>query len=66
MANEDMKEIAHFRVRIIVEELDVNGEVIDVCSEKELADFPNDDDGTSVGQMSDDFFNNVISKVGRV
>ena len=64
MANE--KETNHFRVKVVVEELDKDGEVIEVCSEKELADFPNDDDGTSIGQMSDDFFNEVIRKVGRV
>jgi len=66
MANEDMKEIAHFRVKLIVEELDGNGEVIEVSSEKVLADFPDDDDGSSIGQMSDDFFNEVIRKNGRV
>jgi hypothetical protein len=66
MADKDLKEIAHFRVKLIVEELDGNGEVIEVGSENVLADFPNDDDGTSIGQMSDDFFNEVIRKIGRV
>ena len=66
MADKDTKEIAHFRVRLVVEELDGNGEVIETCSEKVLADFPDDDDGSSIGQMSDDFFNEVIRKVGRV
>ena len=46
----DMKEIAHFRVKVIVEELDGNGEVIEICSEHILANYENDQDDTSVGQ----------------
>jgi hypothetical protein len=55
-----LDEIAHFRVKVIVEELDGNGEVIEVVSDHVLADYENDDDGTSIGQMSDDYFNKVV------
>ena len=58
------EETAHFRVKVIVEELDSDGEVIEICSEHELADFPDDDNGIDIGQQSDDFFNDVIRKCG--
>lgn len=58
------EETAHFRVVLRVEELDENGDCINVGSEQVLADFPNDDDGTSVGQMSDDYYNEVMRKCG--
>jgi hypothetical protein len=60
MADKDLKEIAHFRVKVIVEELDGNGEVVEVVSGKVVADFENDDDGESIGMQSDTFFNTLI------
>jgi len=60
------REIAHFRVVLKVEELDEDGEVVDVCSEQVLADFPDDDDGESIGQKSDDYYNEIIRKCDRV
>jgi hypothetical protein len=59
-------ETNHFRVVLRVEELDEAGTCIDVGSEDVLADFPNDIDDCSVGQKSDDFYNDVLRKVGRV
>ena len=55
-----MSETAHFRVMLRVEELDKDGKVVDVVSKHILADYPNDDDGSSVGQMSDDYYNKVV------
>jgi hypothetical protein len=60
MPDKDMEEIAHYRVKVIVEELDGNGEVIDVVSEHILADYENDQDDDSVGQKSDNYFNKVV------
>ena len=54
------EETAHFRVVLRVEELDADGEIIEVGSEHVLADFENDQDDTSVGQMSDDYYNKVV------
>lgn len=50
----------HTRVVIRVEELDVNGDCIDVPSEQVVADFPNDEDVTSEGEQSDKFYNTLI------
>ena len=50
----------HTRVVVRVEELDEGGNCIDVPSEQVLAEFPKDEDETSEGQMSDDFYNKVI------
>jgi hypothetical protein len=57
-------ETYHTRVRVIVEELDGNGDVIDVVSETTLADFPDDQDDEYQGQKSDDFYNDVVKKCG--
>jgi hypothetical protein len=57
-------ETYHTRVRVIVEELDGNGDVIDVVSENTLADFPDDQNEEYSGLQSDTFFNDVIKKCG--
>lgn len=51
---------AHFRVMLIVQELDADGNCIEVVSKHMLADYPNDDDGSSIGQMADDYYNKVV------
>jgi hypothetical protein len=61
---DEKKELAHFRVVVRVEELDSEGTCIDVPSEQVLADFPDDQDDCSVGQKSDDHYNEVIRKCG--
>jgi hypothetical protein len=52
-------ETYHTRVRVIVEELDGNGDVIDVVSEKTVADFPDDQNDEYQGEQSDNFFNTL-------
>ena len=61
-----MSESNHFRVVLRVEELDENGDCIDVGSEDVLADFPNDDNGINVGQQSDDFYNQILRTLRRI
>jgi hypothetical protein len=55
----------HTRVVVRVEDLDNDGNCIDVPSEQVLADFPNDEDEMSEGQQSDDYYNDVIRKCMR-
>ena len=52
-----------FRVVLRVEELDDDGNCIDVPSEQVLANFYNDESEDSVGEGSDNFFNTVIRKM---
>jgi len=59
------EESTHFRVVLRVEQLDGDGNCIDVGSEHVLADYENDDDGTSVGQLSDDYYNKVVNNCVR-
>jgi hypothetical protein len=62
-----MDETHHTRVVVRVEELDANGDCIDVPSEQVLADFPDDQNEEYAGMQSDNFYNDVIKKcMGRV
>ena len=50
----------HFRVVIRVEQLDGEGNCEEVVSEDVLGDFPEDEDDISVGQKSNDFYEEVV------
>jgi len=57
---------AHYRVVIKTEKLDEGGNVEDIVSEDVLAEFTNDVDGDSEGQMSYDYHNEIVRKANRV
>ena len=54
----------HTQVRVIVEELDEDGKVIEETSSHVLADFPDDSEPGYCGTKSDSVFHEVISKCG--
>ena len=56
----------HTRVRLISEELDEGGEVVDTLSEDVLAEFDDDSDDDSCGRLADAFVTSVTRKIGRV
>jgi len=62
----DAEKPYHTRVRLISEELDESGEVVDTLSEDVLAEFDDDSDDDSVGRKTDAFVTSVTRKNGRV
>jgi hypothetical protein len=62
---QSMDETYHTRVVVRVEEVDGEGNCIDVPSEQVLADFPDDQNEEYAGLKSDDFYNDVITKCMR-
>jgi hypothetical protein len=62
-----MDETYHTRVVVRVEELDGNGDCIDVPSEQVIADFPDDQNEEYAGIQSDNLFNDIVKQfIGRV
>jgi hypothetical protein len=59
-----MDETYHTRVKVIVEELDGNGDVVEIVSDHILGDFPDDQNGEYAGLKSDELFNDVVRAHG--
>ena len=57
-----MEETNDFQVRVVVEWLDKDGQVIEEVSDQILKEFSNDETNDTIGEKSDNYFHSVINQ----